>query len=649
MFKLQSLLLSVLFLATSGGAGSMAVPAQTPTIENITFPDDANIINVKAAPYHAKGDGVTDDSAAIQAAFNNTGLIYFPNGTYLVSSSFVPPTRPGKVPSRRIMQGQSEAGVVIKLQDNTPAFADKAAPLALFTISHKPEQAFRNSIRNMTFDLGKGNAGAIGMRFYASNQGGMHHVTIRSGDGSGHTGLDLDYSDGNGPLLINDIKVSGFDRGINAGGGHLCTLEHIEVENQNVVGLAAKNPSFIRDFKSTQKGSIPAVRTTGGALVTLVDANCAGSGEAAVQAGSAGMLIRNLQTTGYQNAIAAGKKVVAGPKVALWTAREAQNLFGAQTVAPLPVKDTPQVPWDDPKTWANVMDFAPKTKVVQGKNKRELFDVTEALQRAIDSGATTVYFPRRKVTKPDDAYHLLGTVFVRKNVRRIIGTESEIRESPGSVADNAGSEFDAQIGKDIASKIVIEDGAAPVVLIERFDSAYGQMVIENRSPRTLVLSSLTVVGAALLPRAGDLFIEDVSISYLDINGQNVWARQLNMERSYGPSETTPRPNTRNNGGKLWIHGLKTEQNRTKIITKNGATEVSAYILANRAANPLPMFENIDSQFSLSIVESVLRKAPFAVKVRETRGDQTRELTHEMAPKAGEGAMISLFVGDGRVK
>lgn len=45
------------------------------------------IINVKNAPYFAKGDGVTDDSTAIQQAVNAAtaspgSTVYFPNGTY---------------------------------------------------------------------------------------------------------------------------------------------------------------------------------------------------------------------------------------------------------------------------------------------------------------------------------------------------------------------------------------------------------------------------------------------------------------------------------------------------------------------------------------------------------------------------------------
>ncbi|MEU9405629.1 glycosyl hydrolase family 28-related protein [Streptomyces sp. NPDC048281] len=46
----------------------------------------ARSVNVKAAPYGAVGDGVTDDTAAIQAAINAGGVTYFPPGVYLVST-----------------------------------------------------------------------------------------------------------------------------------------------------------------------------------------------------------------------------------------------------------------------------------------------------------------------------------------------------------------------------------------------------------------------------------------------------------------------------------------------------------------------------------------------------------------------------------
>ncbi|MBA4496377.1 glycosyl hydrolase family 28-related protein [Paenactinomyces guangxiensis] len=52
------------------------------------------MIDVTQSPYDAKGDGVTDDTAAIQQALNDAaafggGVVYVPNGTYNISASLV--------------------------------------------------------------------------------------------------------------------------------------------------------------------------------------------------------------------------------------------------------------------------------------------------------------------------------------------------------------------------------------------------------------------------------------------------------------------------------------------------------------------------------------------------------------------------------
>jgi hypothetical protein len=228
-----------------------------------------------------------------------------------------------------------------------------------------------------------------------------------------------------------------------------------------------------------------------------------------------------------------------------------------------------------------------------------------------------VYFPAGRWT--------FGEVRVRANVQRIIGLECEIR--PGKVPP----------------KIVIEDGKAPVVVVERFDAIYAKLALEHVGKRTLVISSMAADSIVKKAGSGDLFIEDVVSFPLDIEGGNVWARQLNLEHSYDPQkEPRPRPNVNNNGGKFWLFGLKTEQNRTKVITRDGgASEVWAYILANREANPQPMFVVEDGSFSLTVAETVGRKAPFDVVVSETRAGQTKELRNERKPA---GSHIPLFVG-----
>ncbi len=63
--------------------------SKVPVQENIIFPKDSGIVNIKDAPFNARGDGFTDDTVAIQQALslypNKNKIIYLPQGTYLVS------------------------------------------------------------------------------------------------------------------------------------------------------------------------------------------------------------------------------------------------------------------------------------------------------------------------------------------------------------------------------------------------------------------------------------------------------------------------------------------------------------------------------------------------------------------------------------
>lgn len=68
----------------------------------VIFPAQSGVINVKA--FGAVGDGLHDDTEALRVAYSYGGLIYIPDGTYLVTGTIEPPVKSGRVPARRILQ-----------------------------------------------------------------------------------------------------------------------------------------------------------------------------------------------------------------------------------------------------------------------------------------------------------------------------------------------------------------------------------------------------------------------------------------------------------------------------------------------------------------------------------------------------------------
>ncbi len=64
------------------------------SVADLWPPSVNGIINVRGPPYYAKGDGTTDDTAAIQTAINAVpsatgGTVYFPGGTYKITAKLV--------------------------------------------------------------------------------------------------------------------------------------------------------------------------------------------------------------------------------------------------------------------------------------------------------------------------------------------------------------------------------------------------------------------------------------------------------------------------------------------------------------------------------------------------------------------------------
>ena len=572
--------------------------------QNIVFPADSGIVDVSKAPYNAKGDGVTDDTAAIQKALsqfpNAAKIIYLPNGTYKISDTLTwPKTADGNSEKNTILQGQSQDGTVIVLQDACGPFTNPRSPKAMAYTGAAPAQRFRNAVRSLTLDTGVGNRGAIGLQFNTSNQGTVREVTIVSGDGSGPIGLDMSYTGEIGPLLVKNVKIVGFDYGVRCSGGvNSMTFENLTLESQAKAGLR-NDDQTVSIRKLTSRNDVPAVDNDGG-LMTLIDSNLEsisqGKDKPAIRNG-ASMFARNIKTMGYARAIesAADKKNtgVETANVTEWISHPATSLFDApKTSLGLEIKETPEVPWDDLKDWVSPLQF--------GGVPNDDKDDSEAIQKAIDSGKTTLYLP-------NGHWWLSKTVLVRGNIRRIVGCEAllpvaDIKDGPG---------------------LKVVDGTSPVVVIERLNGNYYPTTsIELASTRTLVLKHMANHNCHVTAK-GQLFIEDVVSNprqdWVFGPGSSVWARQFNPENQ-GTHIT-------NDGANLWILGLKTERGGTLIQTKNqGKTEVlGGFSYTTMGGKEAPMFTIDNAQASITFREVCFNGEPFSTIIRESQNGEPKML------------------------
>ncbi|RMD76668.1 MAG: hypothetical protein D6820_12330, partial [Lentisphaerae bacterium] len=381
-----------------------------PRADQMIFPPDSRIVDVTKPPYNVRPDGKQDVTRLLQQAIDDhpsrNAIIYLPPGIYRVSDTIRwSRTSDGNAWKRIILQGAGPQQTMIRLADHTPAFGPQAAVRSkakkhikpsgkpVIWTGKAPAQRFRNAIRDLTIHTGSGNPGATGVQFIANNQGCIRNVVIQSGDGTGVVGLDLGYTDEQGPCLIQNVTVKGFNIGIYCWGAvDSITFSGITLQNQISWGIRNEH-QVISIEKLNARGPAPVLNNVfPDGVVTLLHADLTATPAQDKTAQRPAIInrgvlyARHIKAVGYSPIIRdRERRIGTGEIIAEYTSHP-PLVFPEQSAslpAPLPIRETPDTVYPPLTDWVSPTQF--------GAKPNDKVDDTIAFQAAIDSGKRVLY------------------------------------------------------------------------------------------------------------------------------------------------------------------------------------------------------------------------------------------------------------------
>eukprot|EP00947_MAST-08B_sp_MAST-8B-sp1_P003135 g3135.t1 len=326
---------------------ALCAPVATQTTECSTWYERANHSttgvwrNAKDPRFAggAKGDGVTDDTQAIQAALDyrrdDPGLkltpgqrwtkvrtpgkapaiVYLPPGEYLISDTLV-------IVFYTHLVGNFRCPPTIILKPNATGFTDRtsgmkpaiaaASGFNLTTASHNwwdssENMVFYTMIMHLKVVVGPGNAAATGIMWGVAQQTALRDVTIDAGPAA--IGLDVSGVDGyaaygkgkghsvGGGGTIEDVTVRGGQTSLRVASSQWA-LRGLSLSGAASVGVVFEANTNVQLVDVAISSTQTAVQINAGASYVILDATfCNITGGVAIQTGGRGLYLENATAT----------------------------------------------------------------------------------------------------------------------------------------------------------------------------------------------------------------------------------------------------------------------------------------------------------------------------------------------------------------
>lgn len=482
------------------------------------------------------------------------------------------------------LRGSGRTRTTIKLVDNAAGYGAGAHKPVLRTY-YSNNESFGNYIEDLTIDTGKGNPGAIGLRWNNHNEGALRNLMIRAGDGNGEIGLDMTETEF-GPGLVKDVSIEGFDKGVvTVGSVSHATFENISLLHQHVVGFENSLPISILGLYSNN--SVPVLKNNDFILAHAMIVNAkleGGSPDQSAIDNAGGLHLRNIETLGYARALRDHGADQPGATIDEYITDE--RLATTDTSTQKPLRLSLEAP---PQALVE-----PVSKWVQPKVTGD--DATDAIQAAFDSGGATVFFQ----FYADQDYSVRRTVRVPATVKRIVGLHSGPSSRFGNYEDHIAPETPVlRIEGDTDEPLVIESFFAG-----RWPYEVERPGIEIASNRPVYLKSCGG-GYLSLPAGyhGKVWLEDTHVDIRIQGTQQVRAVHYNPENN---AWKVGRTYVRNAGGSFVCLGMKTEAIALHVATSaGGKTELLGGFFRDHEVldgDAVPYFTTEDSWLTATYFE-----------------------------------------------